>query len=49
MAEVGFKAPDNPGKYDIRAQYDGDSQYKSSESSIKITVKETKVSNQKPQ
>ena len=45
--EVDLKAPDSPGKYDIKAHFDGDSQYKSSDSSVKITVEETKVSSQK--
>ena len=45
--EVNLKAPDNPGKYDIKAHFDGDSQYKSSDSSVKITVEETTVSSQK--
>jgi Carboxypeptidase regulatory-like domain len=45
--KVDLKAPDSPGKYDIKAHFDGDSQYKSSDSSVKITVEETKVSSQK--
>jgi hypothetical protein len=42
-----MKAPDSPGKYDIKAHFDGDSQYKSSDSSVKITVEETKSNSQK--
>jgi hypothetical protein len=45
--EVNLKAPDSPGKYDIKAHFDGDSQYKSSDSSVKITVEENKLSSQK--
>ena len=45
--EVNLKAPDSPGKYDIKAHFDGDSQYKSSDSSVKITVEETTLSSQK--
>ena len=47
--EVNLKAPDSPGNYDIKAKYDGDSQYKSSDSSVKITVEETKINSQKTQ
>jgi hypothetical protein len=45
--EVDLKAPDNAGKYDIKAQFAGDSQYKSSDSTVKITVEEPKVNSQK--
>lgn len=45
--EVNLKAPDNAGKHDIKAQFAGDSQYKSSDSTVKITVEEPKVSSQK--
>ena len=41
-----LKAPDNAGKYDIKAEFSGDAQYKSSDSSVKITVEETKVTSQ---
>jgi hypothetical protein len=45
--EVNLNAPDSPGKYDIKAHFDGESQYKSSDSSVKITVEEDKLSSQK--
>jgi len=45
--EVDLKAPNSGGKYDVKAQFNGDTQYKSSESSVKITVEEIKLSTQK--
>ena len=45
--EVNLKAPNSAGEYDVKAHFDGDTQYKSSESSVKITVEETKLSTQK--
>jgi hypothetical protein len=45
--EVDLKAPNSAGKYDVKAHFDGDSQYKSSDSTVKITVEEPKVSSQK--
>ncbi len=45
--EVDLKAPDGAGKHDVNAQFSGDAQYKSSESSVKITVEETTLSTQK--
>ena len=44
---MDLKAPDSPGKFDIKTDFDGDSQYKSSDTSVKITVEETTVSSQK--
>ena len=45
--EVDLTAPENAGKYDIKAQFDGDSRSKSSDSTVKITVEEPKVNSQK--
>jgi hypothetical protein len=45
--EVDLNALESPGNYNIKTHFDGDLQYKSSDSSVKITVEETKVSSQK--
>ena len=45
--EIDLKAPNSAGKHDVKAQFNGDAQYKSSDSTVKITVEETKVSSQK--
>ena len=46
--EVNLKAPDSSGKYDIKAHFAGDSQYKSSDSSVtKITVEGPTLTTQK--
>jgi Ca-activated chloride channel family protein len=44
--EIELKALDSAGNYDIKAKFDGDSQYKSSDSSVKITVEEAKLTTQ---
>jgi hypothetical protein len=45
--EVDLNAPNSAGNYDVKAQFNGDGQYKSSDSTVKITVEEPKVSSQK--
>jgi hypothetical protein len=45
--EVKMKAPDSSAKYDIKAHFEGDSQYKSSDSSgTKITVEDSALKSQ---
>jgi hypothetical protein len=44
---VKLKAPDSSGKYDIKAHFAGDAQYKSSDSSVtKITVEDSTLKSQ---
>ena len=46
--EINLKAPDSSGKYDIKAHFAGNSQYRSSDSSAtNITVEDTTLTNQK--
>ena len=45
--DITLTAPGTNGDHDIQAHFAGNSQYESSDSTVKITVEEPKVSSQK--